>query len=709
MAAGIFVLDIVATLALSGALLYSYGDWLRQRLFVTLAVLVAWYFSFLIIFVLPLDVSSTAYRQCVNATTSAHVVSSTSTTKPFSSSTTVHSIITEKDINKTRFNTINAGLQNALDAAKCEKPYSLLDENVLPNLWRIVYWSSQLLTWLVLPLMQSYTQAGEFTAWGKIKSSLWDNVIYYASYLFIAVILVIYIAMQPDLHLNWERTKAIAAAASNTWGLFVLVLMLGYGLVEVPRNCWNRSQKGYQLTRAYFRVAKLMSEKSEAEETLDDVLLSVNHVSTMIGQSDLRRPLLETILGKIPLEMMERIQRRRGVEPDFGSEAPNEKTLTRLHRQVIRALQNGHRTEAQWADWTNHVFELEDVNKNMVSNEHRFIHSLSRPPSRWLSKTIFNPTFEWYWKCLLSPLLLRFAAGMATVMSILIIWSEVTFFSMNPTLSVFAAFVNLANDNKNYLAIEAVCLATVFYLCLCTYYTVFKMRVLDYYYLAGNHQSDEYTLLFSGALLCRLTPPLCLNFLSLIHMDSHVLKSQVMETAYTRIMGHMDVVSIVSDYFNIYFPIALLVLTLATYFSLGTRLLSMLGFQQFLAQDSDVTMELVEEGKEHIKREKRRRQRLAESATRRREFASRFGDVEDSRDVRLRATDIVKSNSRQGTSSPERSLLSHQATPMHQQQHSSPLANNDSGDIDLSSPSTVATNIVEPNNREPPRNIFDDL
>ena len=54
----------------------------------------------------------------------------------------------------------------------------------------------------------------------------------------------------------------------------------------------------------------------------------------------------------------------------------------------------------------------------------------------------------------------------------------------------------------------------------------------------------------------------------------------------------------------------------------------MLGFQQFLAQDSDVTLELVEEGKEHIKREKRRRQRLAESATRRRDFASRFGDIE---------------------------------------------------------------------------------
>lgn len=111
-------------------------------------------------------------------------------------------------------------------------------------------------------------------------------------------------------------------------------------------------------------------------------------------------------------------------------------------------------------------------------------------------------------------------------------------------------------------------------------------------------------------------------------MDSHVIKYDMEETAYTKIMGHMDVISIVADYFNVYFPIALLALSFATYFSLGARVLTILGFQQFLSQDSEVTLELVDEGKEHIKREKRRRQRLAESATRRRDFANRFGDVE---------------------------------------------------------------------------------
>lgn len=66
-------------------------------------------------------------------------------------------------------------------------------------------------------------------------------------------------------------------------------------------------------------------------------------------------------------------------------------------------------------------------------------------------------------------------------------------------------------------------------------------------------------------------------------------------------MGHMDVISIISDGFNVYFPMAILAFCLATYFSIGSRLLSMLGFQQFLGDD-EFTTDLVEDGRELIKR-----------------------------------------------------------------------------------------------------------
>ena len=60
-----------------------------------------------------------------------------------------------------------------------------------------------LYTRFVLPLMQSYTKAGDFTVKGKLKSALIDNAIYYGSYLIIATILLIYLAAKPDFEFDW--------------------------------------------------------------------------------------------------------------------------------------------------------------------------------------------------------------------------------------------------------------------------------------------------------------------------------------------------------------------------------------------------------------------------------------------------------------------------------------------------------------------------
>ena len=107
---------------------------------------------------------------------------------------------------------------------------------------------------------------------------------------------------------------------------------------------------------------------------------------------------------------------------------------------------------------------------------------------------------------------------------------------------------------------------------------------------------------------------------------------------------------------------------------LKQRLLSILGFQQFLEQD-DTTGEFVEEGKELIKREKRRRERLDQSS---------------------------------GSSRPRREISDN--TYMNPRQRSVPEQN--VIDIDNSvhvSDAVDEFNVNSSRNREPPRNLFDDL
>ena len=69
-----------------------------------------------------------------------------------------------------------------------------------------------------------------------------------------------------------DQMKVLAVTASNTWGLSLLVLLLGFGLIDVPSSCWHNARLRQRLTRTYFSLAKMSLEKAEAEETLEDVL-----------------------------------------------------------------------------------------------------------------------------------------------------------------------------------------------------------------------------------------------------------------------------------------------------------------------------------------------------------------------------------------------------------------------------------------------------
>jgi hypothetical protein len=48
----------------------------------------------------------------------------------------------------------------------------LADNAVVDTMWQVCYWSTQILTWLVLPFFQVYADAGDFTAGARCVTSL---------------------------------------------------------------------------------------------------------------------------------------------------------------------------------------------------------------------------------------------------------------------------------------------------------------------------------------------------------------------------------------------------------------------------------------------------------------------------------------------------------------------------------------------------------
>ena len=65
---------------------------------------------------------------------------------------------------------------------------------------------------------------------------------------------------------------------------------------------------------------------------------------------------------------------------------------------------------------------------------------------------------------------------------------------------------------------------SILYLCLCAYYTIFRIRIFNYFYLSLYHLTDENSLIFAANFLCRLTASLSYNFLGMIHMDQAIIE-----------------------------------------------------------------------------------------------------------------------------------------------------------------------------------------
>lgn len=147
-------------------------------------------------------------------------------------------------------------------------------------------------------------------------------------------------------------------------------------------------------------------------------------------------------------------------------------------------MQRHNRTHVQWQILLEQAFHLEDVAKNETSSSRQFVHGFALPePVGWFRRYIYIPTVgkviildlhimvsfvlfysclyhvfvsssEWYWECLLKQWFYRALAVVLALFSVAVVWSECTFFSTRPVLSLFAVFIQLAERDYNYIYIE---------------------------------------------------------------------------------------------------------------------------------------------------------------------------------------------------------------------------------------------------------------
>lgn len=137
-------------------------------------------------------------------------------------------------------------------------------------LWFIVYGLTFILSFIIIPVAQDYIIAGEFTHNGKLSYAIRTNMVFYAILGGVAFFALIYVIFGLGATV-WELFPIVISIA-NTYGLIIIVLLLGYGTAEVPLWFKRRAFVKDELRALYFRASDVMAVAEDSADELGDLL-----------------------------------------------------------------------------------------------------------------------------------------------------------------------------------------------------------------------------------------------------------------------------------------------------------------------------------------------------------------------------------------------------------------------------------------------------
>ncbi|RWR92460.1 LMBR1 domain-containing protein 2 A-like protein isoform X1 [Cinnamomum micranthum f. kanehirae] len=438
-------------------------------------------------------------------------------------------------------------------------------------LWSWSYWSTFVLTWVVVPAIQGYEDAGDFTVTERLKTSLHANLIFYLSVgsigLFGLVLLII-------MHKIWsEGIVGLAMACSNTFGLVTGAFLLGFGLSEIPKGIWRNSDWSNRQKVLSHRIAKMAVRLDNAHQELSNAIVVAQATSNQMSRRDPLRPCMDVIDSML----IRMFKEDPSFKPSGGRLGDNdmdydtdEKSMATLRRQLRIAREEYCRYKSEYKSYVMEALELEDTIK---SYECRYLTGWKYVSSFRVGRTgklgPFLDTTELIWRCILRKHLAKLLAIILGCMSAAILLAEATLLPSGVHLSLFSLLINAGG--KEEVLVQIAAFVPLMYMCIGTYYSLFKVGMLMFYSLTPR-QTCSVSLLMICSMVARYAPPISYNFLNLIRLDGNA------KTIFEKRMGNIDdAVPFFGKGFNKIYPLIMVVYTLLVASNFFDRVLDFLG------------------------------------------------------------------------------------------------------------------------------------
>ncbi|EGR28925.1 lmbr1-like conserved region family protein, putative [Ichthyophthirius multifiliis] len=457
----------------------------------------------------------------------------------------------------------------------------------------------------ILPFFQEYEEAGEFTKQEKIKKSIIKNLQIYLIAFFLLVGFIVYLMYQNKI--TKYDIQGLLISLSNGFGILLVVLLLGHGLVAIPKRLWR--EYNYQLlleyffilifitfiylkkSYYYFKAHLLFEQKQKVKLKLEDQVYLVFYSLKINNQY---KEQINIILESVPQKIINYCKQNK----DYitNKEEFTYERLIQLNKQIKNNSFQIKRIETQLDDIIDKAIFYEDI-INTNNSESKNIKSIFYICSKSRLGAIYD-YFYYIWNCRLLKQIKKIFSIIFFLLSTFIFFEEISIFI--PSLpNPFKYIIN--NSIITYVFFffyifyqyikKIIIIIPLIYISYCAFYGLFIFKFAGSYGLYNNKQTDAASLMFFSINFSRVSAPIAYNYIRMLKIN---------DSAFEYVIGKIDEIPFLEKANMYCFPFILVLLILANIFDFYSKFMNCIGLKKFEFNQTSQEQEEIEQGKIYI-------------------------------------------------------------------------------------------------------------
>ena len=444
-----------------------------------------------------------------------------------------------------------------------------LNERVELVFWRIIYWTTFVLTWFILPFLGEYCDSGHRDTRGRLLYSLRSNARFQLIMLGTGVAGLVYFILTNGF--SGYSIKGLVMALAYAWDLFLAVALMGHGLVALPRRLFKNATPSARLRRLQAQAPKTKDKLDDSIEQLDVLentvmQLKQRKTGTLRALQEWIDELADT--STLPESRPGTTAAIRATNPSIPA-VVTERYLAELTRKLKRARHKKARFVDEWANLCQQAQDTQAVLDAASSRSLDF--GRDRPGSR--SFRALTPGMRYQLHASIIPYSRMALAVVLAVASTLIVWSEIVK-SFAPKLSVVGmTVVHHPNSDTGKVGFAGQVTAALWlcYMDLCALYAISDVKVWGNRALVKRQTYSE-SATWYALQVAKLTVPLSYNFITMTSPEVY------RDTQFYKFLGQLINLTPLGTGFSAYFPCFILIPVLATLFNFYGKTKQWFGF-----------------------------------------------------------------------------------------------------------------------------------